>query len=127
MDTGPDVLRRYRRRANLTQQELSVELGRHASSVSQWERGIQRPTRESAQALDDRLDADGEIVSAFGFAIAEEASTRRDELDGLRSRLRSVEQRLAEQAEDHAERWGAMNDLIEDLVLRLERVERLTG
>lgn len=65
-----------------------MRVGLHAASIGQYERGVQFPRRETAQALDDALEADGALLVAFGYAGTDGLS----QLDALAVRQAKLEQ-----------------------------------
>ena len=72
MVQAPDfgtLLRRYRRSAGLTQEELAEQAGLSARGISDLERGLKhRPHRDTVQLLADALQLTGEDRSTFETA-----------------------------------------------------------
>jgi transcriptional regulator with XRE-family HTH domain len=67
-------MRSYRSlRDDMSQDELSKLVGVTTGAISQIERGVNQPRRETAQAIDDALAADGAILEAFGYVIPQSA------------------------------------------------------
>lgn len=77
------VIARLRKAAGLSQQAVAVHLGMSLPAVSQWEREVIRPRRETAIRLDELLDGEGEIVDALGYSVSEET--------GLAARVAALE------------------------------------
>src|SRR5919199_6713107 len=73
-----DLVRRYRRAAGLTQEELAERAGLSVRAISDIERGVKhRPRQETVKLLADALSLKGEDRSAFEAArqrIGEEAT-----------------------------------------------------
>jgi len=53
-------IRRFRRRANLTQQDLAQRVGVSTRTIQRWEGGESKPRGLSAKALVRALDLEGE-------------------------------------------------------------------
>lgn len=67
MDTMDDVergkqLRDLRKAAGLTQKEAGAHFGIDKSAVSEWERGLGRPTPDKIASLDQLYRADGAVI-----------------------------------------------------------------
>ena len=77
-----EVLRRRREARSVTQEQLAATIGRKVETVSGYERGLFNPSRQTALAIDEALDADGEIVAAYFPSM-----TRMDALEGTVTRL----------------------------------------
>jgi transcriptional regulator with XRE-family HTH domain len=60
------LLRSWRNSRGLTQGALAKKVGRLAQSISQYETGLAGPEPDVARALDDALDAGGEIRRVYG-------------------------------------------------------------
>lgn len=61
------VLRKWRKAADISQQDLAVALGVTVTMVSRWENDRNVPTRAHAEEMDERLGSGGELVRAFGY------------------------------------------------------------
>ncbi|GCE09781.1 NB-ARC domain-containing protein [Dictyobacter aurantiacus] len=68
---GP-LLRFYRRRAQLTQEDLAGKSGYGANYVSMIERGVRSPTGATAQALAKALDLNGQEYDQFIITATEQ-------------------------------------------------------
>lgn len=79
----------------MSQWDLAVALGVTNGAISQWETGRTKPRRSSAQRLDETLEAEGEILNAYGYAAG---ATRLDELVQLRARVDQLEWAVTELA-----------------------------
>lgn len=95
MDAGPAAIKRYRLQQSMSQWDLAVALGVTNGAISQWETGRTKPRRSSAQRLDETLQAEGEILNAYGYAAG---ATRLDELVDLQERVERLETTVAELA-----------------------------
>ena len=65
-------MRRYRKlrgkgKRSLSQAALARLVGLTDQAISQIERGVNTPRRENVRAIDEALQAGGEIVAAFGY------------------------------------------------------------
>lgn len=67
MSTGPEVMRAYRQERKWSQDQLARLVTISVSAISQIERGVNHPRRDTAERIDTELGADGEILRAFGF------------------------------------------------------------
>ncbi|MFD3688250.1 Scr1 family TA system antitoxin-like transcriptional regulator [Nocardiopsis sp. NPDC058631] len=63
-----EVLTTYRELSGLTQQQLAGHLGCSAASVSRWACGHALPFRETAEQLDQLLEAGGKVIHAWRTA-----------------------------------------------------------
>lgn len=70
-------MRRYRKARDLSQDALGKIVGRTSTSISQVERGINYPHRDAVERIDEALEADGEILQAFGYATANQSPDTR--------------------------------------------------
>lgn len=124
-ETPGDVIKRWRSTRGRISQEVLAERIRangyklSMSMVSSIERNKDKPSRDTALAIDTALDAGGEIVAAFGFAA---------EGGDLASRLAAVE--AVVQAQGRAvralirETRGRLDDG-DELAARLDALERV--
>lgn len=64
-------------------------------TVSGWERGSFAPDRPKAQALDQLLGAEGQLLDALGYSAEEE----------------SLQERVTALEEDRVELWGVVREL----------------
>lgn len=69
MDTPGQTVRRLRNAKGLSQEKLARVVGVTMGAVAQWERGDYVPRHEHVEKLDDALEAGGEILASFGYAI----------------------------------------------------------
>lgn len=60
------LLRSWRKNRGLTQRALAGKIGRLPQSISAYENGGTKPEPDVARALDDALDAGGEILRVYG-------------------------------------------------------------
>ena len=75
-----------RKAHGLSQEQLAARIGKTTSTVSQYESGrINKPARSAVLALDDALEANGELLAAFGF------SSPAGEIAELRGRIEELE------------------------------------
>jgi transcriptional regulator with XRE-family HTH domain len=66
---GGAALRRWRELRDLSQEQLARAIGKTLGAVSQYESGrIRNPDREALQQADLVLQADGEILAAYGLS-----------------------------------------------------------
>lgn len=66
--TPGDLLKALRTQHHLTQRQVGNALGGITdSAVSEWERNLSKPGYHSTAALDTLLEANGQILDAFGF------------------------------------------------------------
>lgn len=68
------ALRALREAAGLTQAELGERVGMSDAIVSQWETGIKKPRRKSAESVGRALGAADEVLALYGFASGEDGS-----------------------------------------------------
>lgn len=95
-------LRELRDAKGLRQSELAELIGRPAQSVSAYERDEYGPPSDVAARLDAALDADGEVLRMYGYAVPGEEAT-----------LRQVQEMVT-----------AMADEMRALTERMDRIER---
>ena len=90
-----EILRRKRESLNLSQETLGHRIGKSRNSVWAYENGG-RPTRKTAQALDDELGLEGALVAAFypSTTKLEELDLQVQFLTGEVARLRVDVERL---------------------------------
>lgn len=62
------LLYSWRTRRQLTQVELGARVNRRAQSISAYEAGDNAPEPDIVRALDDALEAGGELVEAYGLS-----------------------------------------------------------
>lgn len=125
--TPGTTLKRWRAiRGGMSQQDLAVLVGGHVAAVSQWERGIYTPKRETAQRLDDAMEAGGEILLAFGYLPESADPLALSSLGGsesgspsLDARLGSIDERIAQLARDLAEATVRVTAILSELADRL--------
>lgn len=67
------VMRDYRQARLISQDRLARLVGVSTSAISQIERGVNVPRRHTAEAIDDALDAGGEVARSFGYMPSDEA------------------------------------------------------
>lgn len=60
-------MRRYRSERDISQDGLARLVGVSTSAISQIERGVNHPRRDTAEAIDGALGANGELLVAFGY------------------------------------------------------------
>lgn len=81
-------MRRYRAlRGDMSQETLARTAGVSLATVQAAEQGKYKPKFANAKAYDDALEADGEVLAAFGYA----ATNGRPSIDEVVSRLVKVE------------------------------------
>lgn len=85
MTDSAALIRRFRERAKLSQEDLALAVGVSFGAVSQWETGRTHPRRATAVRLDQSLGANGEIIQSLGYALPDEAPAVLDELATLRA------------------------------------------
>lgn len=66
MEGYGETIKRWRARRGWSQQQLAVAVGMSAAAVTQWERELVLPRRETAMKIDDALEAGGEVLAATG-------------------------------------------------------------
>lgn len=102
VDGFGQVIQQHRRKQRMAQQALAVILGVSVSAVSQWEREVNVPRRDTASRIDEALHADGEIVAAIGYVAGtdhEERITRlEDEVRRLMESVTDLQRRSAKGA-----------------------------
>jgi transcriptional regulator with XRE-family HTH domain len=76
-------------RGKRTQRQIAFALGVTPQAVSEWELDKSLPGRASAKALDDLLDADGQLVAAFNDAVPDRPTLNLSAVDSPRSSLGS--------------------------------------
>lgn len=104
-------MRRYRKDIDISQDALADKVGVTTGAISQIERAVNKPRRETAEAIDRALDADGAILVAFGYTDPISPTSSTD----VAARLDSVDARLsAIEADMKAllERAGQVVDLL---------------
>lgn len=84
-------LRRYRRRAKLTQRKLGEMVGRTGQSISGYELGDEAPAPDIVEALDRALEADGELLRLYGLMPQEDAVRILRQLAAIADRLSALE------------------------------------
>lgn len=67
MDSGPGVMRRYRKERKISQDSLARLADVSVSAISQIERGVHGVSRDTAEKIDRALEARGELLVAFGY------------------------------------------------------------
>jgi transcriptional regulator with XRE-family HTH domain len=63
-----EVVRDWRERAGLTQEQLADAVGVKPQSVSAYETGKYDPKPSAVRAMDDVLGANGELLSLYGLS-----------------------------------------------------------
>jgi predicted ATPase/DNA-binding XRE family transcriptional regulator len=117
------LLRRYRRRAGLSQEELAARAYVSTRAISDLERGINvRPRRHTAVALADGLGLDGEERSAFERVARADPGSERDEIAAIPPRARPP--LTVDSFIDDGDRVTALLEVVAD---RRNRVITLTG
>jgi transcriptional regulator with XRE-family HTH domain len=76
-------------RGQRTQRQIAYALGVTPQAVSEWELDKSLPGRASAKALDDLLDAGGQLVAAFNDAVPDRPVLNLSAVDSPRSSLGS--------------------------------------
>lgn len=94
-----EIMATYRRAAGLTQAELASAVGlKGSSAISQFERGIDKPMKPTAESIDLVLEAGGAILAAYGFSPpkdwGEELAAVRVELEFLKRVIREMANQL---------------------------------
>jgi transcriptional regulator with XRE-family HTH domain len=85
--TAGELLKELRGRR--TQRQIAYALGVTPQAVSEWELDKSLPGRASAKALDDLLEAGGQLVAAFNDAAPERPTLSLSVVDSPRSPLGS--------------------------------------
>lgn len=127
--SGPEVLKACRVQAGRTQRDIANHLGITSAAVSEWERGVSNPTRDSAVRTDTYLEADGMVAAAFGYSTEPPPSifrpgppTSLNDVNRLRGRVDSLESELTTLRSQvvalarHVERQGHQIDQMTDAV-----------
>ena len=113
-------MRRYRKDRDISQDALARKVGVTTSAISQIERAINKPRRETADDIDKALDAGGTILVAFGYTdpvVSQSSSTDTDARFGsVDERLRKIEEKV-NQIDDAA---GRLCDLAVRLIAQLD-------
>lgn len=100
-------LKEMRTRARLSQRQVGDHFGIDKSAVSEWERGLARPTVDKLQRLDSLYGGAGEVLALFGVGRA--LSGRRpgdNTVETLRSEVTRLAEVVARLAEEVAELRG---------------------
>lgn len=104
MEGSGQIVRKWRTTRGLSQQALAVAVGMSAAAVTQWERDVVVPKRETAAKLDEALDAGGEVLAAFGYSVPVDPDQRISQLEGEVADLRRQLIELARVVRDLGER-----------------------
>ena len=75
---GREVLRRTRETRGWSQEQLAHRIGVTKTALSDYERGKYNPRRVVVQALDDVLEAGGDLVAAYYPGTTELEQLRAD-------------------------------------------------
>lgn len=76
-------LKALREARGVTQQTVSERLHVHASTVSAWEQGRNRPSHKHVVQLEELLGLDGQLLAEFAYAGVTPFEEMRADLDQL--------------------------------------------
>jgi transcriptional regulator with XRE-family HTH domain len=129
-ETPGEVVKRWRSvRGRVSQETLAEQIRAGGyrismSMLSSIERNKDRPSRDTAEAIDQALDADGEITAAFGF-IPSSRSTAPARLDALEAQVDALTLVVEQLGQVTLERLGEHVDLVATLAELAELRARL--
>ena len=104
------LVKSWRKRRQLTQVELGARVNRRAQSISAYEAGDNAPEPDIVRALDDALEAGGELVEAYGLSPMPAAPEMWGAIETLTTLVEAAVGRLERQ--------------VEQLERRIEQIER---
>lgn len=84
---GAATFKRFRELRGHSLEDVGLAVGVSEGAVWQWEVGRTTPRRNTAVKVDRYLDADGEVLAAFGYAPI---TPPPDELAELRTQLAAL-------------------------------------
>lgn len=120
-ETGAEVLKRWRKAADISIATLTTDVGVTEGAGRQWEKGMTVPRRAVAIRVDRRLGAGGELAEAWGYAV--EVDPRADEVDELKKRVDELESQRTELALRVQELTETTNQRHQQLEGRLAAIE----
>lgn len=99
-------LKEMRNRARLSQREVAANFGIDKSAVSEWERGLARPTVDKLQRLDSLYGGAGKVLELFDVGASARPSDDSRAVAALRRDLTRLAEVVARLAEEMAELRG---------------------
>lgn len=127
------TIRKHRDRMLLSRRSLGDLIGKTDQAVYQYEVERIRPRREVARALDDALEADGEIVAALGYTADDEPDLTqlvvelRDAMQDQQAQLLRVAAGVTRQLKDLTELATELKVALESHRAETETRRRSTG
>lgn len=90
---GAERLKQMRDASGLSQQKLAEIIGKHVSTITKLEAGDVEASRRTAEAIDEALKANGQILAAFGFTQPTDVDAA---LEEIRDQMRAMNETLLE-------------------------------
>lgn len=119
-----ELLRSWRNRRGLKQAQLARLVGREAQSISAYESGDNAPKPDIVRALDEALDAGGELLQAYGPTPMPAAPQMWTAIETLQQLVRKTVDRQERQVE-RLERQNEQIQLqVEQLARQNEQIQR---
>lgn len=99
-------LKEMRTRARLSQRQVGEHFGIDKSAVSEWERGLARPTVDKLKRLDSLYGGAGEVLKLFDVAPPSGRRSGDNTVETLRIEVTRLAEVVARLAEEFAEFRG---------------------